>query len=236
MKFKNLLAFFLSISFTLITIVTNAQQYISVDTNYTADQLVRNIFFGSQSTNCISVSNVQINGYDFGNGDKSFGYFNRNGSNFDLNEGIILSTGSAQTAVGPNNYIQTADRNSPFANPSWGGDNDLINVLQQANLNSDNILNATVLEFDFKALKSNKISFEYMFLSEEYREGNCKYSDAFAFLIKKANTADPYQNIALVPDTFIPVSTLTINASANCPRNIDYFGSYNDLTPFQNFC
>ena len=234
MNFKNLSTFYTIFLCTFFTSVLKGQ-YISVDTNYTADQLVKNIFFGSQSSSCIQVSNVNITGFDFGFGDKSYGYFDRNGTNFDLDKGIILSTGSAQTAVGPNDYIQTNDRTSPFANPNWGGDQDLINVLADANLNYANILNATSLEFDFTALKSNKISFEYMFLSEEYRDGNCKYSDAFAFLIKKANSTDAYQNIALVPETFIPVSTLTINASSSCPQNVQYFGSYNAAQTPTNF-
>ena len=143
MKFSRILS--LLIIFTFSTTLLNAQ-YISVSTNYTADQLVKDIFFGSQSANCISVDNVTVTGFDFGFGNKSYGYFNKNGSNFEMSEGIILSTGSALTAVGPNNYVQTNDGNSPFANRNWGGDQDLINVLAQANLNYDNILNATVLE------------------------------------------------------------------------------------------
>ena len=234
MKFSSIFTFIFSLIFTLGFSILHAQN-ISVNTNYTADQLVKDVFFGSQNATCIAVDNVTVTGFDFGFGDKSFGYFNKNGTNFEMSEGIILSTGSALAGVGPNSFIQTADRNSPFANSSWGGDQDLIDVLAQSNLNYDNILNATVLEFDFTALKSNKISFDYMFLSEEYREGNCRYSDAFAFLIKKANTPDPYLNIAVVPGTNIPVSTLTINASAGCPQNSNYFGSYNDVQTPTNF-
>ena len=178
-------------SFLIFLFFTNGlkAQYISVDTNYTADQLVKNIFFGNQSASCISVNNVLINGYDFGGGNKSFGYFNKNGSSFEMNEGIILSTGSALEAVGPNNFIQTERASDPFAERNWGGDQDLINILNQAGLDSDNILNATTLEFDFTAFKSTEISFEYLFLSEEYRPNNCRYSDAFAFLIKKLDTS-----------------------------------------------
>ena len=231
MNFKRIFTFLASVICLLGTKMLNAQ-YIKVNTNYTADQLVRDVFFGSSSSTCISVSNVKVNGFDFGFGDKSYGYFNKNGSSFEIDEGIILSTGSALTAVGPNSYIQTNDQRSPFANSSWLGDTDLINELNQSGLNSDNILNATVLEFDFTALKSNKISFDYMFLSEEYRLQNCTYSDVFAFLIKKADNSTQYKNIAVVPGTDTPVSTLTINEATNCPKNTNYFGSYNaEQTP-----
>lgn len=210
-------------------------QYISVDTNYDANQLVKDVFFGGVGSSCISVDNASISGYDFGNGNKSYGYFNKNGSSFEMQEGIILSTGSALQAVGPNNFIQTEKRTDPFAERNWGGDPDLIETLNNNSLNSDNILNATVLEFDFVSLKYSEISFEYMFLSEEYRTSNCKYSDAFAFLIKKKNTTDPYQNIAVIPGTTTPVSTLTINAAENCPKNVSYFGSFNEEETPTNF-
>ena len=152
-----------------------------------------------------------------------------------MQEGIILSTGSALQAVGPNNFIQTEKRTDPFAERNWGGDPDLIETLNNNSLNSDNILNATILEFDFVSLKYSEISFEYMFLSEEYRRDNCDYSDAFAFLIKKKNSAEPYQNIATVPGTTTPVSTTTINAAENCPKNVSYFGSFNEEETPTNF-
>lgn len=217
---------FYSLIIILLFSVGVKSQYISVDTNYTADQLVRDIFFGSQNASCISVNNVKVDGYDFGGGNKSYGYFNRNGSSFEMNDGIVLSTGSALTAVGPNSYIQTERRGDPFAERGWGGDQDLINTLNQAGLNSENILNATVLEFDFIAYKSTEISFEYMFLSEEYRPDNCRYSDAFAFLIKKADNSTQYENIAVIPGTNIPVTSNTIHGTCE-GAHPEYFGSFN---------
>lgn len=208
-------------------------QYINVDTTLTNQQLVQK-FFGNQSSTCLTYSNIQINGHDFNNGNKSFGYFTRNGSSFEMDEGIILSTGSALQAVGPNNFIQTERTSDPFADRDWAGDLDLINELNQSGLNSNNILNATVLEFDFVSLKSTSVSFEYMFLSEEYRASNCRYSDAFAFLIKKADNSTQYENIALVPGTNTPVTSLTIN-DGDCPKNVEYFGSFNEEQTPTNF-
>jgi len=230
--FKYYLSIVLSLGFFL-----GKAQYISVNTSYTPDQLVKDIFFGPQNAGCISVSNVSINGHDFGNGNKSWGYFNKNGSSFEINEGIILSTGSALEAVGPNDYIQTEDARSRFADASWGGDNDLIDILRQSNLNTDNILNATVLEFDFMVSNPNltHIGFEYMFLSEEYRVGNCKYSDAFAFLIKKAGTTDPYKNIALIPGTNIPVTSNTVTNAGCENEHSEYFGDFNEKETPTNF-
>ena len=74
--------YFLTI-FLTVTIVSVKAQYIAVDTQtYTPEQLVKDVFFGNQSSNCISIENVSISGWDFGNGNKSYGYFDRTGSTF----------------------------------------------------------------------------------------------------------------------------------------------------------
>lgn len=217
------------ISFFCVAVTNYTKaQYINTNITYTAQDLVDK-FIGAQNASCITVSNVSATGELFGGTDLSYGYFDKGSSNFEIDEGIILSTGRVSKASGPNNNLQ-----SEFVS-GWGGDNDLIDVLQQSGLPTDNILNATSLEFDFVSLQSDKISFDYMFLSEEYRNTNCRYSDAFAFLIKEANTTNPYQNIALVPGTSTPVTSLSINGATLCERNIEYFGGFNGVNTPTNF-
>ncbi|MGV0938609.1 choice-of-anchor L domain-containing protein [Empedobacter falsenii] len=203
-------------------------QYILVDTSLSKEELIDK-FIGT-NTGCITISNINISGYNRAYDEISYGYFTKGTSNFDLSEGIILSTGKAKAAEGPNSSLQD------FWGSNWGGDQDLIDILIKSNLPHDNILNATYLEFDFVSnLTTNQISFEYMFLSEEYQSSNCQYSDAFAFLIKKADNSEPYQNIALIPNTTIPVTSLTINGARDCPRNISYFGGFNSANSPTNF-
>lgn len=210
-----LLSFIISILFS----VGIKSQYITVDTNYTAESLVRDIFIGPQNASCITVSNFTANGWqNYGTNSSSYGYFDKGTSDFELEKGIILSTGAAINAPGPNNVLLD-DQDS-----SWPGDQDLADALRE---NVSQYLNSTALEFDFVATNTSGISFEYLFLSEEYRSNNCQYSDGFAFLIKKAGTSEPYVNIALVPGTQDPVTSLSINTARDCPRNIDYFGSFN---------
>lgn len=206
--------------FILFNISANAQQYISVDTStYTAEQLVRDVFIGSQNAGCITVSNVSTSGWqNFGGSEASYGYFEKGSLPFDISKGIILSTGAVRNAPGPNNVLLDDQ------DDQWPGDPDLADALQESVWN---YLNATSVEFDFVANNTSGISFEYLFLSEEYRRNNCTYSDGFAFLIKKAGTTDPYTNIALVPGTQDPVTSLSINTAPNCPRNTRYFGSFN---------
>lgn len=196
-------------------------QYISVDTNYTADQLVKDIFIGAQNASCITVDNVTVTGWDFGGGDLSYGYFNRNGSTFEVEEGIVLSSGRVSEAVGSFPGIQSATASA------WVGDPDL-----ERGANISNTTNATILEFDFTSNQSDKISFDYMFLSEQYLRlsdpGTCGYTDGFAFLIKKVGDPD-YQNIAVIPGSQTPITSNNVRgAGGKCsPINENYFGHYN---------
>ncbi len=212
--------------FTLLSMGNSVfSQYINVDTSsFTATQLVTK-FIGTNNASCITVTNVTISGKDFKNGNISYGYFDKGTSSFNIDEGIILSTGNAKSAEGPKGAIQTQNSGDPFFDASWLGDtdNDLSDAIRQTN-----IYNTTSLEFDFTTTLSNRISFDYMFASEEYRLNNCTYSDGFAFLIKEAN--DPlarYENIAVVPGTNSIVSVPNINSSAGCYNNVSYFGGFN---------
>ncbi len=216
-KFFQSLFCFLS----LILINYTQAQYISVDPNYTAGQLVKDILIGPQNASCITVDNVTVLGANFGTGESSFGYFNKNGSVFEIDEGIILSSGKISEAVGAFPGIQSSTASG------WIGDPDLENG---ANIN--NTTNATILEFDFISNQSDKISFDYMFLSEQYLRqgdpGTCGYTDGFAFLIKKITDTD-YKNIAVIPGTQVPITSNNVRgAGGKCPEvNNTYFGHYN---------
>lgn len=201
-------------------------QYISVNNSYTAEQLVKDILIGSQNASCITVDNVTVLGANFGDGDSSFGYFNRNGSVFEIEEGIILSSGRISEAVGTFPGIQSASASG------WIGDPDL-----ERGANITNTTNATILEFDFTSNQSDKISFDYMFLSEQYLRrddaGTCGYTDGFAFLIKKIGDPD-YKNIAVIPGSQTPITSNNVRGSGGkCSAiNENYFGHYNpDYSP-----
>jgi len=199
-------------------------QYIVVDDTYTAQKLVENVLINST---CANVSNFSVSGGNFGTNENSFGYFKSGTSNFPFQDGIVLSTSKAISTQGPNSSTLSDDATG------WSGDSDL----EQA-LNISNTSNATILEFDFTPLTS-KISFDYIFSSEEYHDtAPCKYSDGFAFLLKIAGSATDYQNLAIVPNTSTPVKVTTVHPeiSGGCPsENPAYFGSYNGTDSPTNF-
>ncbi|WP_452219183.1 choice-of-anchor L domain-containing protein [Lacinutrix undariae] len=172
-------------------------QQISVDNTYTAQQLIENELIQG----CVEVSNVTspINGTI--NGFGSFGYFEKEDSNFPFQNGIILATGNATSAGNSlNNDILNEGETS------WTTDTDL-----EAALGVTGTVNATAIEFDFISI-SNRIQFNYILASEEYYANfPCEYSDGFAFLIKRAGTNDPYTNIALIPGSTAPVNTNTVH-------------------------
>ena len=193
-------------------------QNITVNQTFTAQQLIENILVNS---GCVSVSNFSATGGNFSAGEMSFGYFNANGSVFPFQEGIVLSTGKLSSVVGPNTNFSDSG-----IGMSWNGDTDLNTALSLSNT-----FNATVLEFDFIP-NANTVSFDYIFASEQYllnpASNQCNYTDGFAFLLKEA-TASTYQNLALIPNTTIPVRVNTVRGSGTiCPAaNEAYFDAFN---------
>ncbi len=201
-------------------------QYISINDSYTAQQLVENILINSD---CASVSNFYASGDTFSESEKSYAFFTANGSTFPFETGIVLATSRASRTPGPNDNLIDEGSNE------WLGDADL-----EQSLDLNYTVNATVLEFDFVPLTS-QISFDYIFASEEYQGTSpCKYSDGFAFLLKPAGSSVPYQNLAVVPNTSIPVSVTTVHPLVpsynGCDaQNEEYFGGYNNANHPINF-
>lgn len=206
--------------------VNAAAQSISVNDTFTAAQLVENVLVKSS---CAAISNAVASGDDYSGSQKSYAYFNAGTSIFPFKEGVVLSTWSSQNSEGP--FV----RNKGGGNSSWGGDSDL----EQA-LNLTLTKNATVLEFDFVPL-TNFISFNYIFASNVYQDYfPCDFSDGFAFLIKEKGSTGAYQNIAVLPNTLLPVSSTNVHpfippfnnssgySNSGCPaENESYFAGYN---------
>ncbi len=199
-------------------------QYIQVDDSYTAQQLVADVLVNSP---CANVANVTVWGDNFSGGANSYGYFTGGGT-FPFANGIVLATSRASRTQGPNSNL--IDEGSTL----WLGDQDLEQML-----GLDPTYNATVLEFDFTPLTS-QISFDYIFSSEEYQgTAPCRYSDAFAFLLRPA-TGGPWENLAVLPNTDIPVMVTSVHpqipGANGCPaQNEIYFDGFNGFEHPTNF-
>ncbi|WP_370389980.1 choice-of-anchor L domain-containing protein, partial [uncultured Winogradskyella sp.] len=201
-----------------ITVVVIGDTVIVDQDSFTPEELVEDVLINSE---CATVTNIiSSTGIDFSPTEPNgIGYFISDGNNFEFAEGIILTTGDASRAEGPE---QGTLSDGSFA---WPGDNDLENAIGLG-LGATN--NATFIQFDFVPL-ANEISFDFVFASEEYGQFQCSFTDAFAFLLTNNDTGVT-TNLALVPGTTDVVSVLNVrdNAfNAGCPSvNPNFFDSY----------
>ena len=177
----------------LLLFAKGMAQNIAVNPNtYTANQLVTNVLV---KNSCLAqVSNISKTtgtdyGYSSGNG---IAYFTNTNPTFPIQSGVILSTGNAVAAQGPNSNVQS------FSSPAWPGDDDLEAALAAAGV-TINSKNASVLEFDFIAA-TNHFSFDFLFTSEEYGTYQCESNDGVVFLLTNLNTGVT-TNLAIVPGT-----------------------------------
>lgn len=205
-------------SLAMMAVSSASSQNISVSEILTDIALVQKLFPESA---CMTPNNIVINGHVFDDQKKSYGFFNNTNPIFPATNGVLITTGKAARAVGPNNSILS---DGPA---SWIGDQDL-----ELAINERGTINATSIEFDVTP-NTNFISFDYIFSSEQYLSdpgrNQCNYSDGFAFLIKEVGSTANYQNLAVVPNTNIPVKVTTVRAATNnCDaQNEQYFGGFN---------
>lgn len=140
-----------------------------------------------------------------------------------IEEGIILTTGTATDALGPNESDGTSTANGQ------PGDAQLDALLTSGVTTQD----AVSLTFTFRSTGGD-VFFNYVFASEEYNEfTNSPFNDVFAFFLDG-------ENIALIPGTNIPVTINNVNGGNPFgldASNEDLFNN-NDLTdggPFYPF-
>lgn len=148
---------------------------------------------------CVDVSNV-----DGPNNSNGYGVFTDGLSSIGIDEGIVLLTGNINSAEGPNSGATASGGGA-----SDGTDPDL------AQLISNTQHNVVKVEFDFVP-DEDKISFDYVFASEEYCDYvNSSFNDVFGFFISGPGINGPFsggaENIAVVPGTNDPVTINNIN-------------------------
>ena len=207
MKKKYLILFFLFCA----NLILRAQN-IAVTSTQTPQQLVNSVLLGSG----VTASNITINGVagmantPFGN----IGYFTNANGAFPMTSGIILTTGDAIGAVGPNSSINSTN---PGTSQSVSFDPDLNAIA------NGSIENGVLLEFDFIPAGDTLI-FNYLFGSDEYIEFSpSSFNDAFGIFLWGPGISGPFAfpgypnggaNIAVIPGG-IPVTINNINQVTN---------------------
>lgn len=179
-------------------------QSITVQTKINPTELVQEKLLGKG----IQALNVKYSGFE-----DALGFFTCDSTkknDLGFNKGIILTTGNANDAKGPNSSTHSSSANyTP-------GDTDLEKILEKKSTTYD----AAVLEFDFIPT-SDTLKFKFFFASDEYPEfvGN-KYNDVFAFFISGPGY-DSMKNIALLPGDSQVVNINNINPYKNQHYYVD---------------
>jgi uncharacterized protein (TIGR02145 family) len=175
--------------------------------NYTPIQLVENWLVGQG----VTVGNATFNGSIGQINSNQVGTFITNGTattELGLAAGVLLTSGQASLAIGPNNSTGAT------ASTTFGNDPDLDMIAAVATLDK------CVLEFDFIP-QSDTLKFRYVFGSEEFYEFCNQYNDAFGFFLSGPGITGPYSNnavnIALMPA--LPVGVTINNLCADPSTN-----------------
>jgi hypothetical protein len=198
MKTKLFAVAVLTVVIFLFSFTQSISQVLEVSSEITPEDMVE-ILIGSG----LDYDNVVFTGAD-----SSRGNFWGGPGNMGLSHGIILTSGDVTLAPGPNQPANVSAANMTV------GDADL-EMLSQGYPSYD----ACVLEFDFVPFYEF-VWFQFVFGSEEYPEyAGSAFNDVFGFFISGPGITGPYsnnsKNIALIPNTDIPVSINNVNQDIN---------------------
>ncbi len=181
-----------------------------VNTGTTPQQMIQNVLVGT---------GVSVNTITFTGAPLSIGSFTTGATATSLGfpTGILLTTGLAANASNPGSYFASTIN-------AMGSDPELAGLITQQ------IYDASVIEFNFIP-QSDTIKFRYVFGSEEYPVFVNSMNDVFGFFISGPNPAGgnyTNTNIAMIPNTTLPVSINSVNNGnsntgpcVNCSYYID---------------
>ena len=187
-----------------------AQEGIQTENNLGVESLVKDIFIKG---NCRNVSNITA----IGNEALSIGQFEKGIDNININDGIILSTGTIDLALGPN-----IDNESGFSFDTESSDPDL------SQLATGSLFDVTGIEFDFVPMDDN-VTFRYVFASEEYCEFvGTSFNDVFGFFVSGPGINGSFDNNA------INVASITTLNGTNESVSINTINHINNSTFYVN--
>lgn len=149
----------------------------------------------------VTISNVQCNVPD---SLRAVGAFSGGTALFGVDNGLLMTTGSVDNAIGPNKTTFTSQ------------DNGMDGYLPMDTLGFD----ATIIDFDLVS-STNLMTFKYVFASEEYNEYvGSVFNDQFSFFITGPGYSTP-TNIALIPGSTTPVAINNVNLGLNAVHYIN---------------
>ena len=185
--------------FILLSEFSSAQLTVvqGADMGLTPEQLVRDYLIGKG----VVISNVTLNGSTGVILKNHIGHFHAAGGAFsqlNMEDGIIMTTGRAEDAIGPNKKPSMGSRSNTGSDP----DLEAITGLPS--------FDACIIEFDFIP-QCDTLKFRYAFGSEEFYEFcGQNVNDAFGFFLSGPGIHGSFSNnsinIARMPGSFEPVT------------------------------
>ena len=206
-----MIKFITSFVFVSLSLMAFSQSVV-VSNTQTPTQLINNVLLGMG----VTASNITINGspLNANNAQGNVVSFTNTNPAFPISSGLLLTTGNAIAAQGPNNSTNLSN-NLP-ATASVASDPHL-NILA-----AGTVTNGVVLEFDFIPT-GDTLNFRYIFGSEEYPEFSpSTFNDAFGLFLWGPGITGPYAlagyangaNIATIPGG-IPVTINNVGDASN---------------------
>lgn len=180
----------------------NPSNYHPIYHNYTPEQFVKKVLLKNPAAES-AISNVTFRGYNWNGSawtgdDRSLHYFeNGKAGPLGIERGLLLATGPALSAEGPNNASGEMG-DGTFLGP----DPDLGTIIP-----SSDIMSGSILEFDFVPY-TDKATFDFVFASEEYGDysNDPSVNDVFGFFVSKVGVPGT-TNIARFPnDSVVSIS------------------------------
>ncbi|MCX6306841.1 MAG: choice-of-anchor L domain-containing protein [Bacteroidetes bacterium] len=191
--------------------------------NMTPQQLVQNYLVGAG----ITVSNVTFNGTSNNITSDQVGTFVAAGiakTQLGLAGGILMTSGKASIAIGPNSL--------PGAGSQVGGPGDPdLNTLS-----GSNTADKAVIEFDFIP-QFDTVRFRYVFGSEEFFEYCNQFNDAFGFFLSGPGITGTFSNnsvnIARMPgslNNYVTINNICANTLSRWSNAGGQYFQYDGLT------
>jgi hypothetical protein len=209
--------FFPGSSYSQLTVVQGAAM------GMTPLQLVQNHLVGAG----ITVSNVTFNGTSTAITSDQIGTFATAGiatAQLGLSGGILMTSGKASLAIGPNNL---GGAGSQVGGP---GDPDLNTLCGSTTADK------AVIEFDFIP-QFDTVRFRYVFGSEEFFEYCNQFNDAFGFFLSGPGITGTFSNnsvnIARMPgslSTYVTINNICANTSSRWSNTGGQYYQYEGLT------
>jgi hypothetical protein len=169
----------------------------------TAQLVVTDSIDSAILTQWLEGANISIINANIECAGSSIGTFTYSGLDLGIGQGVLLSSGAIQEAVGPND----ASSASTITNNAYT-DEDLQEIVDVS------INDVCIISFDCVP-DFQYLMFDYVFGSEEYPEYVNSFNDGFAFFVSGPGINGPYSysgdNFCTIPNTSLPVTINNVN-------------------------